>query len=406
MTEAAHEVPVAAAATDDLARLSRPEPDVASPMHRPWLESLRVAVGPWILAHLLVFGVIVVERARHDRSLWYGAIPNHIWPSHYLASLYTWDGVWYLNIATNGYGPRHSEEVHFFPLLPISVKALAAVTPLTLPVAMLVVCWSAALLFGAALHRLVVVETGDVRAAVRAAWLSQLAPGAFVLVMGYTEGLAGLLAVLYFLAVRRDRPVLGFVTGLACGVVRPTGVLLALAGAVEAARGLRSRRDGPLLVLRRLLVAAAPALGLAGFLLYSKVHQGSFAAPYTVQLSGGQRGGTVVDPLRTAFDILTRGGGNAAMLSIELLVAGLALLWVACRRLPPSYAAWAVPSFVLAVTARGFASLPRYVSGVFPLLIAAALLTTTWKRWAWTLGVSSVLMAYFAYLAFTSAGVP
>jgi hypothetical protein len=262
------------------------------------------------------------------------------------------------------------------------------------------------LLFGAVLHRLVVVETGDIRAAARAAWLSQLAPGAFVLVMGYTEGLAGLLAVLYFLAIRRDKPVLGSIAGLASGIVRPTGVLLAVAGAVEAARGLRAWRDAPLRVLRGLLMACAPVLGLLGFLVYSQVHQGSFGAPYMLQLTGGNRGGTVVDPFRTAFNILTRGGGNGGLLSIELLVAGLPLLWAACRRLPSSYAAWAVPSFILAVTAQGFASLPRYLSGVFPLLIAAALLTTTWKRWAWTLGVSSALMVYFAYLGFTSAGVP
>ena len=379
---------------------------MASPTRRAWLDSLRVAAGPWLVARLLVFGLIVFERARHDRSLWYGAIPNHIWPSHYLASLYTWDGVWYLNIATNGYGPKHSEEVHFFPLLPMSVKALAVVTSLTPPVAMLVVCWIAALLFGAALHRLVVLETGDIRAAGRAAWLSQLAPGAFVLVMGYTEGLAGLLAVLYFLAIRQDKPVLGFITGLASGIVRPTGVLLALAGTVEAARGLRTWREAPLRFLRELLVAGAPPLGLVGFLVYSKVHQGSFGAPYTLQLTGGNRGGTVVNPFPTAFNILTHGGGNGGMLSIELLIASVPLLWVACRRLPPSYTAWAVPSFILAVTAQGFASLPRYASGVFPLLIAAALLTTTWRRWAWTLGISSVLMIYFAYLGFTSAGVP
>ena len=114
-----------------------------------------------------------------------------------------WDTVWYRYIAAHGYNPG-SSLIHFFPLTPISAGGLAWATRIPVTVALFGFCWVAALFFGAALYRLTYFETGDRDAARRASWLIQLTPGAYALAMGYTEPLAGLLAVGYFRAAPRE----------------------------------------------------------------------------------------------------------------------------------------------------------------------------------------------------------
>ena len=63
----------------------------------------------------------------------------------------------------------------------------------------------------------------------KAVWLLAVAPPAFVLVMGYTEALAGLLAVIVFYGIRSGRWWLAAGAGLLSGLCRPPGALRATA---------------------------------------------------------------------------------------------------------------------------------------------------------------------------------
>src|SRR5690606_9495248 len=159
------------------------------------------------------------------------ALANH-------SSALVWDAAWYHDLGVRGYGPYGPEGSRFFPLLPAAV-AVGAGLGAPAAVWQLAVCWVAALFFAAALVRLTVRESGDEAAGRRVAWLIQLVPGANVLALGYTEALAGLLAVLYFLAVRSPGVRLGVAAGVLSGLARPTGPLLALPGTVEAVRSAR-----------------------------------------------------------------------------------------------------------------------------------------------------------------------
>ena len=233
------------------------------------LDGVRATLPAWIAARVLVGGLS-----------WY------LDPAHPLGKLFMWDTKWYLVIAKQGYD-HAGILIHFFPATSLGAAGLADVTRLPTSIALFAFCWAFALLFGALVHRVVVRETGDHAAARRAAWLTQLAPGAFALVMGYTEPLAGVLAVGYFLAVRGgsggrrwdDGRVSGSIPdsadgvdnvdgadsssssdsrtsrnglttarmstaialGFLSGMARPIGVLLAIPGAIE---GLRHARDG------------------------------------------------------------------------------------------------------------------------------------------------------------------
>jgi hypothetical protein len=154
----------------------------------------------------------------------------------------------------------------------------------------------AALAFAFALVRLARVEGLDDAATDRLIWLAAFAPPAFVLVMGYAEALAGLLAVLVFLGARTRRWELAALAGLLVGLCRPLGLLLVVPVAIEAARGLRrhppeappTRLVGIASVgvgelARRVAAVLAPLAGAGIYLAWSAATVGDGFAPFTLQ---------------------------------------------------------------------------------------------------------------------------
>ncbi len=367
---------------------SRPDRTVTASL---W-TSVRAALPAWLLARGIMLAA-VGEALRERRGMavygpWAGA-----------DRLEVWDVVLYQNLAEHGYLAYGPFETRFFPLLPALTGAGHALGLPTLPL-LTGLCWAAALAFAAALHRLVLMETGDENAARRSAWLIQLVPGANVLVLGYTEALAGLLAVTFFIALRPGRRLATTgILGVLSGLVRPTGLLLSLPAAVEL---LRRRRSGRLWV--RLLVVLAPISGTAGFLTFAWFGFGDFLAPYRAQTGQGLRGGVINIPYQYLFR--NSPGGYHWSLVLALLVTAGFLLFLCVRHLPMAYSVWAAVNVAAAVTAAGFHSLPRYLAAAFPLVMAAALACRHRIIWLATLGVCLAGFGWVAYLTMTPGPVP
>jgi hypothetical protein len=398
----------------------------------PLWSSVRAALPAWLIARAAVLATIPLALWAHGPDMlaepWRGA-----------RTLQVWDAILYRALAEHGY--RSYGESRFFPLLPMLVRAGHLVG---LPAAPLLtaLCWSAALAFAAALHRLVLLETGDEPSARRAAWLIQLVPGANVLVLGYTEALAGLLTVAFFIVLRRRRN-LGWAVpvGVLCGLARPTGLLLSLPALVELARPGRDRpdrdppdrdppdrdppdrdppdrlppdrdlpavepsaRNGPARWLLRALVVVAPVAGTAGYLAWAWYMFGDALAPYRAQTGAELRGGVLNIDLR--FLVHTEGGGYPWQLVIALLATTAVLLWLCARWLPASYTAWSLCAVAAAVTAYGFHSLPRYLASIFPLTMVAAMASGNRLVWRIVLVACLAGFTWVSYLNFIPAAVP
>jgi hypothetical protein len=371
-----------------------------------WPRSLIAALPAWFLARALLLATFALARQRHQAP-----------------TLQIWDAGWYRDLGVHGYGPYGATGSRFFPLLPAIVR-IGHAMGLFAPAWLLAVCWVAALLFAAALHRLTLLETGDEAAAVRAAWLIQLVPGANVLGVGYAEAVAGLLAVLYFLALRhRGDTAAGFAVGVLGGLVRPTGPLLAVAGVAQAVRSrlsgttddapvrARHRRDRAGDRARRWLgsgwrhatiLALAPLVGTAGYLLWARARFGDALTPYRVQAADDLRGGLVRAPWRyLTHDSL---GGYPWPLVLVLLAVTAVALVLCATRLPVAYIAWSLPMVGLAVTAWGLHSLPRYVAAVFPLWMVVAVVCRNRFVWPAVVAVSAAGFAWVAYVNFVPGG--
>lgn len=347
----------------------------------PWHRCLLVALPGWVVARLVVLSTF--------------ALANQ-------PSALVWDAAWYHNLGVHGYGPYGAEGSRFFPLLP-AVVAVGAGLGAPAAVWQLAACWVAALFFAAALVRLTVRESGDEAAGHRVAWLIQLVPGANVLALGYTEALAGLLAVLYFLALRAPRGVpLGVAAGVLSGLARPTGPLLVVPGLVEAVRSARGDAAGRGARWGSWLVALAPLVGTGGYLAWAWWAFRDPLTPYRVHSAADLRGGLARAPWE--FLLRTSPGGYPWPLVLTLLAATAVALYLCWRRLPLAYLAWAVPMVGLAVTAWGLHSLPRYLAAIFPLWMAVAVAARDLRLWLTVMTASVAGFIWVAWLTVAPGG--
>ncbi|WP_034268288.1 hypothetical protein [Actinospica robiniae] len=395
-------------------RAAASAPAAARRADRPlWLASLLAALPAWVLAHVLVLAM--QDYAERRDPPFAAQMPGRDQIHHVFDALFTWDTAWYSGIAEHGYTGVPSDGIRFWPLLPLTIRSfdLVGIGALT---GALVVCWAASLAFGMLMYRVALAVGGDEPTARRAAWLSQLAPGAFVLVMGYTEALAGMLAAAFLASILLTRPgalptaratwtwyAVGFVAGVGSGLVRPTGWLLCLAGLVEV---VGNRRDRPSGTAARLAVAASPVVGLLIFLGWVNAEYHDWMLPYSTQRAANLRGTTAANPFDSALQSINQGGNGAGAFTLLLVIASIGLLWGSAKRLPVSFTVWAFAGLAAVITAPHFSSFARYSAGILPLLLVAAMLTTKRTAWWWTIGSSAALCAYFAFQAFIGIYIP
>jgi len=184
-----------------------------------------------------------------------------------------WDGGWYVRIADEGYADhldlsdpaadQSTGSLAFFPLFPMLIRVVSALTGLESRSAGVVVSLVAGSIAAAGIAILARDWAGD-RAGVLAALLWACAPMAVVGTLVYTEALFTALVVWTFIALHRESWLLAGTLGAAAGLTRPTGVALAAAVAAYAGwtwwrgtRGSRADRARPL-IAGAMVLAATP----------------------------------------------------------------------------------------------------------------------------------------------------
>lgn len=320
--------------------------------------------------------------------------------------LFAWDAAFYRDLAEVGYGGVAEEALRFFPLVPLLSRAVSVPLLGSVGLALVIVSSGAALVAGALLHRLVLVETGDDGVARRAAWLLALLPPASVFVLGYAESTLVAATVGAFLALRRQRWWTAAILGAIASLARPVGLAMVLPAVIEAIRGL-----GTISVrqrMARLPAIAGPIVGAGAYLIWVGRTFGSWRLPLELQGADDLRG-RWVDPPSRAFDAFSGllGGESLGDGLHAPWIAGFAVLVVvALRRLPASYGVYAAAVLVVALSSESLGSFERYGLSAFPLVVALALVTgARVVEWS-SLVVSGAGLAAFATLVFLGAFVP
>ena len=366
------------------------------------LEALGVAWLPWLTARIIT--LFALGLAKYEVKHFHITDSKAVLESH--DGLLGSDAGWYQTIAAHGYGALPRSAIRFFPLLPLLDRGLHDISSLTVGVASLLITNVAALLVGMGLYALVRYEWQDTLLARRAVWLIMLAPPAFVFVMGYSEALLVLLAVAFFLAIRRGNWWWAALFGYLAGTARPIGCLLVVPAAIEVIRSWRADRWGrwP----GKLAAIASSVAGTVTYLGWVSATFGGFLEPLKIQQQQGHHG-ALTDPISTMYHALANlahGHHIGDALHVPWIGVAAILIVVAFWRLPVSYGAFALCVVVVALSGSNLDSFERYALSAFPLLLGAATLLRSRRVEVTVLVLCAVTMFGYALLAFLGAYVP
>lgn len=294
------------------------------------------------------------------------------------AGLERFDALWYLAIARDGYPVGTGglpQAAAFYPGTALTFGLLGRVLGGAYLLAANLVSLAGTVVGLAGLHRLAEQLGLDDGTARRSLLTLAVFPSAFFLVAPYSEAAFLAASVWTLLAARQRRWGLAAVAGLAAGLTRNVGVLLALPVAIEAATAWRRRSGG--LAGPVVSVVAAPT-GAALYLAWGWVSWGVVAAPVQAQ-SGWERTFTwpwaaLLDAFRFATGSLGRYPTGYHTLDLLVAVPVLVTLVWLVRRLPPSL--WAYTGLHVAVwltapfPGRPLMSVPRFALAAVPVFLA------------------------------------
>ncbi|MGM9463429.1 hypothetical protein [Streptomyces murinus] len=353
--------------------LERPGPPLEGRERRTWPPGVQRALVLFGGVRLAGAVLVVVVNLLTGRSILKGLA-------------HSWDSVWYLHIATHGYGTRmhitNSGAVQtdwaFFPLYPGLVRALDWIPLLTPGVAALLIAWTATALAAVGVyaigHRL---YGRAVATAMVALWA--VLPHSVVLTLAYTEPLFIALAVWCLYALLDERWLAAGALAALAGLTRPNGYAAAAAVlGVAAFEVVRRRGRVPLGLWAGAL--AAP-LGWTAYLLLVGHRTGALLHGYfQVQSAWESRFDGGLGTLRFLATVpLT--DGVIYPVALVVVAVGVYLFVRLCReRVPLALLLYTAALLLPVVLVSGpFESKPRFLLPAFPLLIPAA--QTLVHRW-------------------------
>jgi hypothetical protein len=367
------------------------------------LEALGEAWLPWLTARVIT--LFALGLAKYEVSHFHITNAKAVLESH--DGLLGSDAGWYQTIAAHGYGGLPRSAIRFFPLLPLFDRGLSDITSLTVGIASLVITNAASLLVGIGIYVLVRSEFKDTVVARRAVWLIMLAPPAFVFVMGYSEALLVLLAVAFFVNIRRGNWWWAGLFGYLAGTARPIGCLLAVPAVIEVIRSWHT--DGGSRWPGKVVAIVASVAGTVTYLGWvSAMYGQGFLEPLKIQQQQAHHG-ALADPASTMYHALVNvahGHHIGDALHVPWIGVAAILIVVAFWRLPLSYGAFALCVVVVALSGSNLDSFERYALSAFPLVMAGATLLRSLRVATVTYVLCGAAMALYAVLAFQGSYVP
>ncbi|MQA10945.1 MAG: hypothetical protein GEU98_20790 [Pseudonocardiaceae bacterium] len=333
-------------------------------------------------------------------------------------ALTSWDGQWYLGIASGGYGHVPDSLVDafgqrtpetplaFFPGYPTLVHLLAQLPGIGLVASALMISAAFGLLSAYALARMGQVIAGGSR---RAGWalvaLFGGSPMGVVLSMAYSEAMFCAMAAWALVFVLERRWVLAGVCCSLAGLARPTAGALLLAVGLAMLVAIMQRRDS----WRPWLGAVLAPVGLLGYLGWVGAQTGSAGGWFELQEQGWDSrfdGGLAT--LRFSAEVLASARSVLEVATVALLVAAIALLVIGFRqRLEWPLLVYAVGVLAMNLGSNGLMnSKARLLVPAFTLLIPIALALARRRpaTMVLTLSAFAVGSAWFGAYAITAWG--
>ena len=333
-----------------------------------------------------------------------------------------WDTGWYLSIATEGYqyyrgaAPDFQQNIAFFPAFPMSMRYLSVLLgrqPLWTGVGISIVSFYLALTYFLRLSRDLLK---DEEQAVTAVTLLAAYPFAVFFSAAYTEGLFLLTLMGAVYHFHRSQLVRASIWGLLCGLTRPNGSLLSIVLALMAVAPMWDAvRWRPILppppgwgtIIRRLLAASSPGLGMLAFSAFIYRLTGNPFMWTTQNAAWGRVYRSLDSIVSDRVGFIANNGlySYASTQTLDLFYAlavllALAAVWPVYRRFGLPFAVFILITIVPPMSAGGLLSMGRVTSVLFPVFLWMGAAVPARHRVAWTC-LFGVLQGFVAVMFFT-----
>jgi 4-amino-4-deoxy-L-arabinose transferase-like glycosyltransferase len=367
----------------------------------PYLQALAIYLSSRLLVFLgIALGQIYVP-AGHDIPPGSGRWYHH---------LLRWDSEWYGIIAATGYSyngePGVTQTVVFYPLYPVLSRVVSEALGIDVANAMLLVANLAAVAAILLLFKLV-RECFDERSALATVALVAFFPASIFLSAGYTESLALLLMVAFFLSFARERFLLAAVFAGLATATRASGIVLLPVLLWELWR-YRSPRRFAIEAFPLSIVATAGLILYIAYLAAAFGHPMAFADGQAAfhentTLASRLLSALTLEPFRKIdlADVSPAGLDRWLTLVVVALLVRAWFTSIGSGMILFSILLLALPYFTLCGGPAGFTSMARFNLVSFPLFIVIARST---EGWPWAVpavtGVfGGLLMMYSALFA-------
>jgi hypothetical protein len=344
---------------------------------RAWLSAAASAFRP---ARPAVLGYLVI-RALGFAVMW-GMARDAVQPTSLPQLIASWDGKWFLRLATFGYdsaikvlpnGDPKQSTLAFFPAYPFLIRWLSWLPGVNEFWAGLLITLASGAVAAWGIFEVGRTLSGHDRTGTALALLWAVAPGSVVLQMAYSEAMFTALAAWALVALLRERWLTAAALTCLAGLVRNTGLALVAALAVAALLAGPQQTDR----LRRWGAVALSASGILGFLLWVGIRGHRLDAWFWLQDKawGLSFDGGIGTFSKVSHYLVT--DGNVYYSLTALVVVGTLLLfgWSFAEQIPLPLRVYTIGVVVLALGSSGFFnSKPRFLLPAFLLAYPLALL--------------------------------
>jgi Gpi18-like mannosyltransferase len=306
--------------------------------------------------------------------------------------LYHWDSFWYGRIVAHGYdyAPGVQSSADFFPLLPICIYALRAVTGMGTALAGFLISNAALLTAVILLRRLIALDfPPPSRVAERSVWLLLLCPMTFFHSAIYTESLFLLFSIGALLFARQGRWAAAGLMGALLTGTHGKGIFILVPLLWEAFSVSRDEQKGGGIFRSRWWLVIVPG-GLIAFASYLHFKFGDAVAFLHGQAAFHRELATPWEGLEIAsrYPIPY----NYFFIGTAIVAVGLCFL-AFFKRIRVSYQLYAGAILVLCLSTTIWESLPRHLSVVFPFYLTLAVATIRSEAlYLFSIAVSTGLM--------------
>lgn len=322
------------------------------------VKELWIPVGIYLLSRLYVISMFLALSKILHRTLTFVLTP--------------WDSQWYLSIAENGYvhsippgvGNAAQSNLGFFPLMPLAVRLVHTLAPLSWKTSGLTAAFLTGLTASLAVW-FMLRDSGTLSESRRGISLVFFTPGALVLSFVYSEGLIVTFACLTIWALRREKWLFAGLAAAVCSLADPVGCAAVFTCVVIALLAIyREKTWRPLVA-----IVVAP-LGVLSFFTYLSFHAGSFFTWFHAQRRGWQGGHYFNGAPNAIYSFIAHGFSNLnpPVKTMSLLLAVIMLVLFARIRPHLSVVVYVVTVIFMGLLSPIIGITPRLLLRDSPLL--------------------------------------